>query len=82
MVPISIQPGSEPASDRRKFRHAKVPPSSTPGMSFMGREGASVLYFVVLALFGLGLVLASLWVFCSLSGPDVGACMLDAINPF
>lgn len=51
-------------------------------MSLMGREGASVLYFVVLALFGLGLVLASLWVFCTISATDVGGCVLGAVNPF
>lgn len=51
-------------------------------MSRVGREGASVLYAVVLALFGLGLVLAALWGFCSLSGPDVGGCILEAVNPF
>ena len=51
-------------------------------MGRVGREGASVIYFVVLSLFGLGLVLASLWVFCMLSGPDIGACVLDVIDPF
>ena len=51
-------------------------------MSRAAREGAPVIYFVVLALFGLGLVLASLWVFCTLSATDVGGCVLDAVSPF
>lgn len=51
-------------------------------MSRVGSEGVAVMYLVVLALFGVGLVLASLWVFCTLSAPDVGACVLEAVNPF
>lgn len=51
-------------------------------MSRVGAEGAAVMYYLVLALFGVGLVLASLWVFCTLSGPDIGACVVDAVNPF
>lgn len=51
-------------------------------MSRVGPEGVAVMYYLVLALFGVGLVLASLWVFCTLSGPDVGTCVLDAVNPF
>lgn len=49
-------------------------------MSRVAREGAPVLYFVVLALFGLGLVLLALWVFCTLSGPDFGTCTAEAIR--
>ena len=34
------------------------------------------IYVVYLGLFGVGLVLFALWVFCLLSGPEFGTCTL------
>lgn len=50
-------------------------------MSQRKKDQVTVIYAIVLALFGIGLILLALYVFCLLSGPEIGTCMMDAVNP-
>jgi hypothetical protein len=51
-------------------------------MSRVNREQVAAIYFVVLALFGVGLILPSTGLFCWLSAPTISSCMVNAVSPF
>lgn len=43
-------------------------------MSSHRKDQVAAIYVLYLAFFGIGLVLFALWVFCLLSGPELGTC--------
>ncbi|MFB6353033.1 MAG: hypothetical protein ABEJ92_03010 [Halobacteriales archaeon] len=45
-------------------------------MSAIGQDQVTAVYVLFLLFFGVSMVLLALWVFCLLSGPEVGACQL------
>lgn len=51
-------------------------------MSQRKKDQVTAMYVFVLALFGGGLIVSTLILFCWLSGPDVTSCLIDAVNPF
>lgn len=51
-------------------------------MSQQKQDQVTAIYLLVLATFGTGMVLFALWVFCVLSGPEIGICMPETGTPF
>lgn len=51
-------------------------------MSRRTQGQATMLHVLLLASFGVGMILIALYVFCLLSGPEFLSCTLDVINPF
>jgi hypothetical protein len=43
-------------------------------MSSRRKEQVAAVYVIYLVVFGVGLVVFALWVFCLLSGPELGTC--------
>lgn len=46
------------------------------------RGQARTIGLVLLAVFGLVLILASIGVFCFLTGEPLGPCLVDVLSPF
>lgn len=51
-------------------------------MSQRKQGQATMLYVLLLASFGIGMILIALYVFCLLSGPEFMSCSLEILNPF
>lgn len=47
----------------------------------MNQGQATGIYILFLLAFGIGLILFALWVFCLLSGPELGTCLIDIATP-
>lgn len=50
-------------------------------MSQRKQGQAAMIYVLLLASFGIGMVLIALYVFCLLSGPEFLTCTMDVVNP-
>lgn len=51
-------------------------------MSQRRKEQLTVVYLLVLATFGAGLIVASIGLLCWLSAPDVPTCVFRVVTPF
>lgn len=51
-------------------------------MSQRKKDQLTAVYLLVLASFGIGLIIFAIWVFCVLSGPELGTCVVDSVTPF
>lgn len=51
-------------------------------MSQRKKEQLTVVYLLVLALFGVGLILSAIGLLCWLGAPDVPSCMFRVVTPF
>lgn len=51
-------------------------------MSQRKKDQVTVIYLLVLATFGIGLIIFAIWIFCMLSGPEIGTCTIDKVMPF
>lgn len=49
-------------------------------MAAMGKDGVAGIYVLFLLFFGVSMVLLALWVFCMLSGPQIGVCRVDFLG--
>lgn len=47
----------------------------------MNQSQVTGIYVLYLFAFGIGLILFTLWVFCLLSGPEIGTCSIDNAFP-
>lgn len=47
----------------------------------MNQAQVTGVYVLYLLVFGIGLILFALWVFCLLGGPEIGTCVIDTANP-
>lgn len=48
-------------------------------MVSMGKDGVAGIYVLFLLFFGVSMVLLALWVFCMLSGPQIGVCRIGSL---
>lgn len=51
-------------------------------MSQRKKDQLTAIYLLVFASFGIGLIIFVIWVFCVLSGPEIGSCVVDTVIPF
>lgn len=51
-------------------------------MSQRKKEQVTVIYLLVLALFGVGLIVGTIGLLCWLGAPDVPSCMVRVVTPF